>query len=63
MGPLQGERTAFKAQSCIELRLDLAMPFVSFSEPTHLPCPTFSALSEPISQGHYWKLHHKLKIC
>ena len=36
------------------------MLFLHLGIPTHLPHPTFTAHTEPISQGHCWKWHHKL---
>ena len=37
----------------------LFSPFGCIYQPNS-PCPTLSAPTEPISQGHCWKWHHKL---
>jgi len=39
----------------------MAMLFVAFRGTHPPPCPALSAQTEPISQGHCWEWHHKLK--
>jgi len=46
----------------LQLRADATMLFGPFwVHPPTFPRPTLSTSTEPMSQGHCWKWHHKLK--
>jgi len=42
--------------------LSRGIPRHNHAVPPTSPCPTLSAHAKPISQGYYWKWHHKLQV-